>query len=101
MAYGDSKHLKALRDGQERRKLVWMVGAYLESTDPDLFNALMREALAKPNEVLTKMLFQARGIQSRNKTQTNTTLRGIRAAAGNIQQDNADAQAALDKIRGQ
>ncbi len=93
MALFDSNHRAAIRRGQEDRRLCWAVGAYLLTTQPDIFKQLASDVLSKPNPVLARMLYAASGLHARS-------LKRVQAMRDAVQPEQvAEAEAALRKAR--
>lgn len=88
------ERLITVRQSAQQRKLTWLVGAFLQSQQPELFDTLLQSALTQPNTALASLLYGATYLKHRRKkivANLDQQLHGI---------DNSEAVAALDKVRG-
>lgn len=93
----DLHHLKRISESQQQRKLRWLVGAYLESNNPELFLSVAEQALSLPNEQLGKLLWTAEQYRFRTKRLKNRTINGARNSFNGV--DDNEAEEALKTIR--
>lgn len=85
--------LKHLQQSATERKLCWLVGCYLRDEQPQLFETLLDNAMAKPNAALASLLYSATYVKSRGRRRLaqrlDNTLHGV---------SNSEVEQALDSV---
>ena len=61
------ERLNHLRQSQTERKLTWLVGVFLQSQQPELFDTLLQQALSVPNNALASLLYGATYLKHRRR----------------------------------
>lgn len=68
------ERLRRCQQSANERKLTWIVGSFLQSTQPELFATLLDQALSTPNAALASLLYSATFLKKRKRGNADKTL---------------------------